>query len=174
MRVISGIYKGRNLKGFTIEGTRPTMARVKESVFAMLQNEIQGKKVLDLFAGSGALGIEALSNGAMSCLFVDNNKIACDTLKENTKGMKQVSILKADFLTYLKNTKEQFDLIFLDPPYNKNLLVPAITLIEERNLLRKNGLLFCEYEKEEFTSTFSLWKEKKYGSTYIRIYKNNH
>lgn len=173
MRVISGIYKGRNLKGFMIEGTRPTMSRVKESVFAMLQNDLQNKKVLDLFAGSGALGIEALSGGASSCVFVDKNQIACDTIKENTKGMQQVSIIKKDSLSYLKNTRETFDLIFLDPPYQENLLAQAIEIIESRNLLMKEGILVCEYEKEAFISTFSLWKDKKYGSTMIRIYKNN-
>lgn len=173
MRVISGIYKGRNLKGFTIEGTRPTMARVKESVFAMLQNDLQKKKVLDLFAGSGALGIEALSGGASSCVFVDKNKVACDTIKENTRGMNQVSVLKRDSLSYLKSTNETFDLIFLDPPYQENLLAQAIEIIENRGLLKKEGILVCEYEKEEFTSTFSLWKDKKYGSTIIRVYKNN-
>lgn len=173
MRVISGIYKGRNLKGFTIEGTRPTMSRVKESVFAMLQNDLQNKKVLDLFAGSGALGIEALSLGASSCVFVDKNKTACDTVKENTKKMEQVTIVRMDFLSYLKSTNEKFDLILLDPPYHDQLLSKAIAMIEQRNLLTRDGLLFCEYEKEEFTSHFSLWKEKKYGSTLIRIYKNN-
>lgn len=173
MRVISGIYKGKNLKGFAIDGTRPTMARVKESVFAMLQGHLQKKKVLDLFAGSGALGVEALSGGASSCVFVDKNKIACDIVKENTKEMEHVSVLRMDFLLYLKSTNEKFDLIFLDPPYHENLLAQSIEMIEKRNLLMEDGFLVCEYEKEEFTSIFPLWKEKKYGSTYIKIYKNN-
>lgn len=173
MRVNSGKYKGRKLKGFSIAGTRPTMARVKESVFAMLQQEIANKSVLDLFGGSGSLGIEALSLGASSCVFVDNNKIACDTIRENTKGILGVEILKKDFLEYLKNTEKSFDLILLDPPYQENLIAPSMKIIEARNLLKQNGILLCEYEKEEFSSSYSLWKEKKYGSKNVRIYKNN-
>ena len=117
--------------------------------------------------------MEALSGGASSCVFVDKNKIACDIVKENTKEMEHVSVLRMDFLLYLKSTNEKFDLIFLDPPYHENLLAQAIEMIEKRNLLMEDGFLVCEYEKEEFTSIFPLWKEKKYGSTYIKIYKNN-
>ena len=96
MRVISGKYKGRLLDGFNINGTRPTMDRVKESMFAMIQNYIKDKVVLDLFAGSGSLGIEALSNGAKICYFVDNNKIAIDIIKKNTNGIDNKVIFKKD------------------------------------------------------------------------------
>ncbi len=173
MRVIGGKYKGRKLDGFTMEGTRPTMDRVKESIFAMLQQNILDKNVLDLFGGSGSLGIEALSLGAASCIFVDNNKIACKTIYENARDMKGVTIREMDFLTFLKSTDKAFDLILLDPPYQKNLLAPSIEVIEKRGLLKKQGILVCEYETEEFTSSYSLWKERKYGTKMVRIYKNN-
>ena len=88
MRVISGIYKGKNILGFDIDGTRPTMDRVKESMFAMVQDNIKDKVVLDLFSGSGSLGIEALSNGAKMCYFNDSNKIAYNTILKNTKDIK--------------------------------------------------------------------------------------
>ena len=96
VRVISGKYKGRILEGFNINGTRPTMDRVKESMFAMIQNNLKDKVVLDLFAGSGSLGIEALSNGAKLCYFVDNNKIAINTIKKNTIGIDNKVIIKKD------------------------------------------------------------------------------
>ena len=87
MRIISGKYKGKKLKGFNIEGTRPTMDRVKESLFGMIQTYIPGSIVLDLFAGSGALGLEAISNGAKKCYLIDNNQIAIQTIKENSRNI---------------------------------------------------------------------------------------
>ena len=133
MRVISGIYKGRNLNGFDIEGTRPTMDRVKESMFASIQSYIKDSVVLDLFAGSGSLGIEALSNGCSICYFVDNNKIAIDTINKNTFDINNKVILNKDYksaLEYFKNNNIKFDLILLDPPYKNNLLNDAIKYIE--------------------------------------------
>lgn len=173
MRVISGKYKGRKLDGFAIEGTRPTMDRVKESIFAMLQPYVVKREVLDLFGGSGALGIEALSLGASSCLFVDSNPVACATILKNTKNMENITICKMDFLTFLKQTEKTFDMIILDPPYQNHFIAPSIAIIEKRGLLKKEGLLLCEYETENFTTSYSLWKEKKYGSKMVRIYKNN-
>lgn len=173
MRVISGIYKGLNLKGFMIEGTRPTMARVKESMFAMITDKLKNSIVLDLFAGSGALGIEALSMGAKHCTFLDKNKIAYNTIKENTKKMDNVTIIQNDYIKFLKETSNKFDVILLDPPYNANYIQKAITLIKERDLLNDGGIIVCEYEKEKFISPYELWKEKKYSDKYVSIYKNN-
>lgn len=173
MRVISGIYKGLNLKGFTIEGTRPTMDRVKESMFAMIAEKITDSNVLDLFAGSGALGIEALSMGAKHCTFLDKNKIAYNTIKENTKKMDNVTIIQNDYMKYLKETNDTFDVILLDPPYQANFIQKAITLIKEKGLLKKDGIIVCEYEKEKFISPYELWKERKYGDKIVSIYKNN-
>lgn len=174
MRVISGKYKGRNILGFDINGTRPTMDRVKESMFASIQNYIKDSIVLDLFAGSGSLGIEALSNGASKCYFVDNNKIAIDTINKNIKGIDNAIVLKYDYkdaLKYFKDNNIKFDLILLDPPYKDNLLNNAIKLIEEYDLL--NGLLVCEVEDYKIDTNYELIKDKKYGSKEVKIYKKS-
>ena len=175
MRVISGKYKGKKLEGFDIDGTRPTMDRVKESLFASIQNYIKDSTVLDLFAGSGALGIEALSNGAIECTFVDHNKIVIDVLKRNTSGMEGSKILKCDYqqaLLYFKNENIKFDLIILDPPYELNLINNCLELIYEYNILNIGGIIVCEYEFEKIeTDKYDLIKEKKYSSKCITIYK---
>jgi len=175
MRVISGIYKGKNILGFNIDGTRPTMDRVKESMFASIQNYIKDSVVLDLFAGSGSLGIEAISNGCKMCYFVDNNKIAIDTINKNTIDIKNKIILNKDYksaLEYFENNNIKFDLILLDPPYKDNLLNNSIKYIEEYDLLNKDGILVCEFEVEEIKRKYELLKSKKYGLKYVNIYKN--
>lgn len=172
MRVISGKYKGLNLKGFDLDGTRPTMDRVKESLFAMIQTDIKNSVCLDLFAGSGSLGIEALSNGAKECYFIENQAKTFKVLKENLTKIKENAICEQqDAFKALKQfqNKIQFDLIFLDPPYSKNLIGPVLEKIEEYHLLKENGKIICEYEQEQFTSNFKLLKEKKYGTKKISI-----
>lgn len=175
MRVISGKYKGRRLEGFNISGTRPTMDRVKESLFASIQNYLPNSHVLDLFAGSGSLGIEALSNGASDCIFVDNNNIIYEILKENTKGIDNVNILHKDYKTALelfKNENKKFDLILLDPPYKLNLINKCLELINDYQLLSDNGIIVCEYESEEVDCEyFEILKQKKYANKCIRIYR---
>ncbi len=172
MRVISGKYKGKKLDGFDIDGTRPTMDRVKESLFAMIQNKLTGSKCLDLFAGSGALGIEALSNNACLCVFIDNNKEAIKTLKSNMSSLTDnINILFIDYKKYLKMTEDKFDIIFLDPPYKTKQLNKAIQIIEQNNILEDGGLLVCEYEVEEPISNYKLIKEKKYGNKMIKIFE---
>lgn len=147
MRVISGKYKGRNIEGFKLEGTRPTMDRVKESLFAIIQSKIPNSNILDLFAGSGNLGIEALSNGAKSATFVDLNKKCTQIINSNIKNLKideKVDIYNGDFRKFLKTTNQKYDIIFLDPPYHINILNEAIKLIEEKEILNEQGLLICE------------------------------
>lgn len=173
MRVISGIYKGLNLKGFDIDGTRPTMDRIKESMFAMIIEKLPNSNILDLFAGSGSLGIEAISNGAKHCTFVDKNKISYQIIKENTKKMDNVTIIQNDSMKYLKETNETFDVILLDPPYQANFIQKSINIIKEKNLLNENGIIVCEYEQEKFISPYELWKERKYKDKTVSIYKNN-
>lgn len=177
MRIISGKYKNKKLIGFDIEGTRPTMDRVKESVFGMIQNYLKNSVVLDLFAGSGSLGIEALSNGSRTCYFVDNNIKLINIIKENTKNIdEEVHIIKNDYIeaiNYFRNNDIKFDVIFLDPPYKLNLINKAIELIEKYNLLNSDGIIVCEYEMEIFDSKYKIIKEKKYGSKNIKIYINN-
>ncbi len=169
MRIISGKYKGRKLKGFDIEGTRPTMDRVKESLFAMIQTKINDAKVLDLFAGSGALGLEALSNGAQKVYLIDKNEEAIKALKYNSQNMENVHILKVDYKKYLKETNETFDIIFLDPPYKDNLMNKSLKIINERNLLNEGGIIICEYEEGYLETNLTIWKERKYGSKNIKI-----
>ena len=176
MRVISGEYKGKKIEGFNIEGTRPTMDRVKESLFGCIQNYIKNSVVLDLFAGSGSLGIEALSNGARYCYFVDNGKEILKILEKNLNGVENFHILKLDYLKaleYLKNNNIKFDLIFIDPPYKLNLINNSIKKILEYNLLNKDGIMICEYEDEVIDCNLELIKGKRYGTTYIKIYKNS-
>lgn len=176
MRVISGKYRGQEIKGYDIVGTRPTMDRVKESLFASIQNYIKNSVCLDLFAGSGSLGMEALSMGASSCYFVDNNKIVIKTLEENLKRLK----VTEDYLLFLNDynnvldsfkNKIKFDIIFLDPPYHLNLMNNAIKKIVDYDLLSDNGIIVCEYEEGTIECDLKLLKTKKYGSKNISIYQ---
>lgn len=175
MRVISGKYRGKNLTGFDIDGTRPTMDRVKESLFAMIQNKLNGSVVLDLFAGSGSLGIEAISNGSKTAYFVDNNIELINIIKSNTKNMDEdIHILKSDYksaIELLKNSNIKFDIVFLDPPYKLNLINDSIKRLLDSDLINSGGLIICEYENEEIKCDLELLKSKSYGSKNIRIYK---
>ena len=173
LRIISGKYKGKVIKEYNIVGTRPTMDRIKESVFGMIQTYLEGSICLDLFCGSGSLGIEALSNGGKECYFVDKNRKVTEILKNNTKDIENVYIINKDYQSFLKNTNIKFDIIFLDPPYDLFLINSAIKLIEENDLLNNNGLIICEYTKENIKSSYEVFKEKKYGDKYIKIYRKN-
>lgn len=174
MRVISGKYKGKNIMGFNISGTRPTMDRVKESMFAMIQNNIKNSVCLDLFAGSGSLGIEALSNGAKECYFVEKNNEIFDILKNNLKDIAGSNLIKCDYKDALKSFvgRVKFDLIFLDPPYKLNLISDILSFIYDNNLLNDNGLVICEFEDEVLDNfCLELVKSKKYGSKKVNIYR---
>lgn len=181
MRVISGILKGKNIEGYSISGTRPTMDRVKESVFSTIQDSIKNSVVLDLFAGSGQLGIEAISNGSKLCYFIDNNKEATNTIKKNIEllNIKDKSIvLNYDYkksLNYFKDNNIKFNIIFVDPPYDYDVLDKVISKILEYNLLEKKGILVIEHTKEikgDYKDLY-LYKAKKYGYKYINIYIRN-
>lgn len=176
MRVISGKLKGRVLKGYNIEGTRPTMDRVKESLFASIQNYIDDSIVLDLFAGSGNLGIEAISNGASICYFVDNNRECIKVINENINTFNinsQSVVLNKDYLKALNDFDIKFDIIFIDPPYKYNIKKELLDIILNNNLLNNNGIIVFEYSNDEeiITNDFKLIKSKKYGDKYISIYK---
>ena len=173
MRVISGKYKGKKLLGFDIDGTRPTMDRVKESLFGVIQNNIKDSVCLDLFAGSGSLGIEALSNGASKCYFVEKHNEIYNVLKNNLIGISDYELIKKDYkeaLNSLVNTK--FDIIFLDPPYKMCLINGILDFIYDSDLLNENGIIVCEYENELVHSDkFEELKTKKYGSKMVTIYR---
>ncbi len=171
MRIISGKYKGKKLKGFNIEGTRPTMDRVKESLFAIIQNKLKESTILDLFAGSGALGLEAISNGAKTCYLIDNSKEAINIIKENSQNIEEeLYIIQTDYKKFLKETNLKFDIIFLDPPYKTNQLNKALKIIEEKDLLTKHGIVVCEYENINPITSLKLIKEKSYGPKNIKIF----
>ena len=167
MKIISGKYKGRNLEGHNLDGTRPTMERVKESLFAIIQNYVDNAVVLDLFSGSGNLGIEALSEGASFAYLVDFNKKAADTIRKNLNaiGIKDAEVINLDYkkaLNYLKDKK--IDLIFLDPPYATNYIEESIALIEKNDLLANNGLIICESDNLNrivYSNKYTSIKEKK-------------
>lgn len=175
MKVISGKYKGRVLDGYDLSGTRPTMDRVKESLFAMMQGKINGSVILDLFSGSGNLGIEALSEGAKLSYFVDENRKAVQTIERNLNkiGISNQKVFCLDYqkaIRLFSQKKISFDIIFLDPPYQTNYIEKSISLIEEGNLLKKDGILVCESDtpnKVIYSSMFQKLKEKKYGDKYV-------
>jgi len=180
MRVITGKARGVALK--TPEGleTRPTTDRVKEALFSIIQFEIPGMAVLDLFGGTGQLGIEALSRGAKSAVFVDAGDAACRLIKENlrrTKLEKQAKVVRADYLQFLKTTREKFNIILLDPPYAEVFLENALICITEIDILQTGGIIVCERpvgkELPWDFSGFTRSKDYKYGKTLITIYRKD-
>lgn len=178
MRVITGSARGIQLK--TPEGmtTRPTSDRVKEAMFSIIHFDIPGAHVLDLFGGTGQLGIEALSRGAKSAIFVDAGEPACRLIKENlkrTKLEKQGSVIRSDYLEYLKRTREKFDIILLDPPYAEVFLENALKCITEIDILREGGIIVTERPLgKELPWDFQGYersKDYKYGNTLVTIYR---
>ncbi|MCF7908709.1 MAG: 16S rRNA (guanine(966)-N(2))-methyltransferase RsmD [Candidatus Omnitrophica bacterium] len=178
MRIVSGKLKGRKL--VAAGKTRPVSERIRKSCFDILADEVQDKKVLDLFAGSGALGLEALSRGAKECIFVDSSNSAKGAIKKNILSLN----LEAETELYLKDAflaieafyrrQERFSLVFLDPPYYRQMLTKALQRISEYDIVCPSGYLvaFC-YEKDDFVteiSGFSLKVNKKYGQTVLLIY----
>lgn len=174
MRVISGRARGTTLNALDGLHTRPTTDRVKEAMFSIINFYIDSSVVLDLFSGSGALGIETLSRGAKRCFFVENNKSALEIIKKNvekTKLSNSAEIVFSDYETFLKNTRETFDVILLDPPYNKKMCDRAMSLIYEKNLLNDDGIIVCETEYPENIETkFIKRKDYKYGKTKLTVF----
>lgn len=175
MKIISGKYKGRNIEGFDIVGTRPTMDRVKESLFATIQNYIDDSVVLDLFSGSGNLGLEALSEGAKYAYLVDCNFKAIKTINKNISsiGITEAETINMDYkkaLIYFSEKNIKFDLIFLDPPYNTDYIEKSLELISKYDLLTDNGLIVCESDNLDrivYNDMYKAVKDKKYGDKYI-------
>jgi len=176
MRIISGLYKSRKITGDKIEGTRPTMDRVKESLFAMIQEYIKNSIVLDLFAGSGALGLEALSNGASFCYFNDINKKCLKAINDNIKDLKVENIsqiMELDYmraLEYFSKNNIKFNIIFLDPPYNEKVINNIINYIIDNNLLIKNGLIIAEVNYDYINNiNFKIYKKRTFSDKKIII-----
>lgn len=175
MRVITGTARGRRLK--TLEGmdVRPTTDKVKEAIFSAIQFEIEGADVLDLFAGSGQLGIEAMSRGAKSAVFVDKSKASVEVVRENlasTSLSEHTRVVNMDSLDMLRNTRQKFDIAFLDPPYNKGILEEVLPLLEK--CMNENGKVICEHETglklPEKIGRMYLKKVYRYGKINVSIY----
>ena len=178
MRVITGKARGRKLKTLEGEGVvRPTSDKVKEAMFSIVHFELDGATVLDAFAGSGQLGIEALSRGAAKAYFIDENKAAFETVKENlklTKLFDDAVVLNADAFTYMRNTQEKFDIVFLDPPYRKELVANALPVAAR--CCKPGALVVCETdareELPETAGTLTKFREYKYSKTKLTTYRN--
>ena len=180
MRVISGTARGIVLK--TPDGmlTRPTADRVKEALFSIIQFDLPGAKVLDLFAGTGQLGIEAISRGAKAAVFIDERAEACKLIQENlsrTKLHTNAQIIRSDYAAYLKNCTEKFDIILLDPPYSEVFLENSLKMITEIDILQSGGIIVTERPlgKDiifDFTG-FTRSKDYKYGKTLLTLYRKD-
>ena len=180
MRVIAGKAKGIQLN--TPEGmlTRPTTDRVKEALFSIIQFELPGARVLDLFGGTGQLGIEALSRGAESAVFVDSRREACQLIRSNLKKThfeSQSTVVQSDYLDYLNRCRESFQIILLDPPYAEVFLENAIKKITEIDILQSGGIIVAErpLEKElpwEFDG-YTRSRDYKYGKILLTLYRKD-
>lgn len=175
MRVITGMSRGRKLVTPAGLDVRPTTDNVKEAVFSILQFGLEGRSFLDAFAGSGQMGIEALSRGAQSAVFVDNSRKSLEAVRKNltlTGLSDKARVITGDTLAFLSSCREKFDLAFLDPPYQTGLLQKALVLTE--GVMQPGGRIVCEHPVEEALpqeiGRFLLKKQYKYGKIMISIY----
>ncbi len=171
MRIISGRARGAKL--FTPDGwdTRPTLDRVREAVFSMILAKTEDARVLDLFAGSGAMGLEALSRGAAAADFVDISAKACDCIRRNLEKtrLEGATVTVSDFKSFLNKCTEGYDLIFLDPPYASGYYTAALDIITERSLLNSGGVIVAECaDPEGFDCRgYEIYRRRKYGKAHI-------
>lgn len=176
MKVITGTAKGRVLK--TLDGleTRPTTQRVKEALFSVLQFDIEGRRVLDLFAGSGQLGIEALSRGAKSAVFIDSSKKAVSVIKENLlkTGFSSCSkVYCSESIQFLTLNSDTYDIVFIDPPYGRGLAEKTLYSID--GLLCAGSVAVCEHDVHDIlpntVGTLEMFQKKQYGRICITFYR---
>lgn len=177
MQIITGKYRARKLIGVDADTTRPTLARVKESIFNLIQGNIAGSTVLDLFAGSGAFGAECISRGAAKVYFVDKEEKAIKTIKQNTNKMTEdFVILKSDYLSALDGFARdniKFDLVYLDPPYKAGFYMSALKKMANLGILKKNTTIVVEHGDEKdlinLDDCYIIKKSRKYGIAYVDI-----
>ncbi|MGI6255257.1 MAG: 16S rRNA (guanine(966)-N(2))-methyltransferase RsmD [Acutalibacter sp.] len=176
MRIITGSKRGKKLITLEGEQVRPTTDRVKESLFNILQFQLEGRKFLDLFAGSGQIGLEALSRGAALCVFVDASKESIRVVEKNVQSTglgDRAKVVSADFAAYLASCREHFDLAFLDPPYRTGLLERALPLVAQR--MNPGGVILCEHPKDETlpesAGEFVRFRSYRYGKIMLTSYR---
>ena len=177
MKIVSGIYGGRPLKTLDGKTTRPTSDKVRGAIFNMIGPYFDGGRVLDLYAGSGGLSIEAVSRGMLSAVLVEKDRRAQSIVKENiqmTKESSKFQLLKMEAERALEQVEGVFDLIFLDPPYAKEQIVADIEKMAEKNLFSEDVMVVCETDKSvelpEEISCLGIWKEKIYGISKVTVY----
>lgn len=176
MRIITGTSRGRRLVAPEGLDVRPTPEKVKEALFSALQFDIEGRRVLDLFAGSGQLGIEALSRGAKSSTFVDSSPVSIKTVEKNlavSELSDKARVLKTDYASFCASSREIFDIAFLDPPYNEGILLPALKAVLP--LMSDYGTVICEHppqvELPEEIGGFCVKRTYRYGKIHVTVYK---
>lgn len=176
MRVITGSARGRRLETPAGNAVRPTTEKVKESIFNIIQFQVPGSRVIDLFAGSGQLGIEALSRGAESALFLDTSPVSLNCVRRNLEhtglgGKAEVRTVNS--VSYLRTSRETFDVAFLDPPYGDNVLPDALGVLAPR--MSDEGVIVCEsaanQDLPETVGTFGLYREYRYGKIKLTVYR---
>ena len=174
MRVITGTAGGRQLKTLPGDAVRPTADHVKEALFNILQFDLEGRRVLDLFGGTGQLGIEALSRGAREAVFTDQSRNSVSLIRENLKrcGL-EAAVLQTDALSYLSRG-EKFDIIFVDPPYDAGLYAPVLERINAVDNLNEGGIITCESRAKEvlpdLLPPYRLLRRRRYGSVALTFY----
>lgn len=177
MRIISGSRRGHKLFEFDGMDIRPTTDRVRESLFNLIQDFVYEAKTLDLFGGSGALSFEALSRGAKASVICDIDKRSLDLIGKNADALKfndQITVLQKPAQRFVGETKDKFDIIFLDPPYNKGFIAPIISAVTEHDILSDDGIIVLESDNTDEHGEFDgleVLKQKKYGRTYVTVYK---
>ena len=176
MRVITGTARGARLKTLPSNDVRPTPEKVKEAIFSAIQFDIDGRRFLDLFAGCGQMGIEALSRGAQSCVFVDNTGVHLNVVKDNLKTADledKARVVCADYASFLATTPETFDIAFLDPPYHAGMLEKALNKVT--CVMSEYGIILCEHPSEvalpEKAGDFTCYKVYSYGKIRISAYR---
>ena len=186
LRIITGTAKGKKLKTLEGDATRPTSERIKEAVFSAIQFDIENRRILDLFAGSGQMGLEALSGGAASVMFIDSAREAMDIVKENARTtgfFDRCRYLVSDYRNYIRKAsgKDKFDLVFIDPPYAMECSQDALSRLREGDLLADGAIVVLESGEEEIdtdalSSSFEVIKSTHYGKksfVNILLYKEN-
>ncbi len=176
MRIISGKHRGRRLADFNGDEIRPTADRVKESLFNILAPDLQGAVVLDLFCGSGGLGLECISRGAARVFFNDVSQDSLSVLKKNLSAIKEEDsavISNLDYAAFLKSARQKFDMIFLDPPYRYEYGAEALKIIASNGLLAPGGIAVYERDRAFSGSVegLKLYDERKYGKTYLSFFR---